>query len=531
MKKARFFANLRFRSKFTIVIGLLLAMMAAISTYSLVEISRLGKAADHLLEVNEFSAQLAEMDSAMTATRSDVLLILGLPTADRKAQYQHSFTERQQMEQIHQDRLQALPLASEVPQLERYFEASKAWLSVLESELVPVAAKDDRAAYDKRIHGAKYQSARSEYYQAYADVAKQIRTLGSEAQREVDSIRQSALIAVGGLLIGAVVVGLALGLALYSSIRRPLLAIQRVVRAMGEGKLSERTQYQAKDEMGQMCQEFDASLGTVSALLTQSAALVDDVVGAAGKLQLGADEASRGAGEVRAESEVVAGAAGEASQAISTVAAGVDEMGASIREIATNANDAAQVATEATQVAQTTSEVVAKLGESSREISEVIRAITAIAEQTNLLALNATIEAARAGEAGKGFAVVAGEVKELAGETGRATEDISERIEQIQGDTEAAVAAIEKISNIITRINDYQTTIAAAVEEQTATTNEMSRSSMEAASSASQIAENIASVASGADRTSEVLGQMVRLSTDLSTQAENLRREIDKFEY
>jgi methyl-accepting chemotaxis protein len=118
---------------------------------------------------------------------------------------------------------------------------------------------------------------------------------------------------------------------------------------------------------------------------------------------------------------------------------------------------------------------VGKLGESSAEIGEVIKSITSIAEQTNLLALNATIEAARAGEAGKGFAVVANEVKDLAQETAKATEDISRRVEQIQVDTEAAVAAISEISGIIARINDTQSTIASAVEEQTATTNEMSR--------------------------------------------------------
>src|SRR5439155_1469536 len=108
---------------------------------------------------------------------------------------------------------------------------------------------------------------------------------------------------------------------------------------------------------------------------------------------------------------------------------------------------------------------VAKLGESSAEIGNVIKVITSIAEQTNLLALNATIEAARAGEAGKGFAVVANEVKELAKQTAKATEDISRKIEAIQGDTKGAVEAIAKIGNIINQINDIQNTIASAVEE------------------------------------------------------------------
>ena len=137
----------------------------------------------------------------------------------------------------------------------------------------------------------------------------------------------------------------------------------------------------------------------------------------------------------------------------------------------------------------------------------MVKVITSIAEQTNLLALNATIEAARAGEAGKGFAVVANEVKELAQETAKATEDIAQRVEAIQGDTEGAVAAIERDLRRSSReINDFQTTIASAVEEQTATTNEMNRNVAEAATGSGEIAANIAGVATAAGSTSDGRG-------------------------
>jgi methyl-accepting chemotaxis protein len=121
----------------------------------------------------------------------------------------------------------------------------------------------------------------------------------------------------------------------------------------------------------------------------------------------------------------------------------------------------------------------------------VIKVITSIAQQTNLLALNATIEAARAGEAGKGFAVVANEVKELAKETAKATEDISRKIEAIQADTQGAVEAIARISGIINQISDIQNTIASAVEEQSATTNEIGRNISEASKGSTEIAQNI----------------------------------------
>jgi methyl-accepting chemotaxis protein len=165
-------------------------------------------------------------------------------------------------------------------------------------------------------------------------------------------------------------------------------------------------------------------------------------------------------------------------------------MGVSIREIAGNAASASEVAADAVTMVTTTTTTatVAKLGDSSTEIGKVVKVITMIAGQTNLLALNATIEAARAGESGKGFAVVANEVKELAQETAKATEDIGRRVQAIQGDSRAAVTAIEEISHIIAQINEAQVAIASAVEEQTATTNEMARNVTEAASSAENIA-------------------------------------------
>jgi methyl-accepting chemotaxis protein len=170
-----------------------------------------------------------------------------------------------------------------------------------------------------------------------------------------------------------------------------------------------------------------------------------------------------------------------------------------------------------------------KLGESSAEIGNVIKVITSIAEQTNLLALNATIEAARAGDAGKGFAVVASEVKDLAQETARATEDISHRVEAIQVDTDGAVVAIEKISGVIARISDFQTTIASAVEEQTVTTNEMSRSVAEAATAGGEVAATITRVASSVQLTTVGVTESNRAAGQLARMSDDLRTITDKF--
>lgn len=232
--------------------------------------------------------------------------------------------------------------------------------------------------------------------------------------------------------------------------------------------------------------------------------------------------------ETAAQSNVVASAAEQVSKNVATVATSAEEMSASVKEIAKNANDAAKVATEAVTVASNTNKTVAKLGESSIEIGKVIKVITSIAQQTNLLALNATIEAARAGEAGKGFAVVANEVKELAKQTATATEDISQKIEAIQSDTKGAVTAIDQISKIIGQINDISNTIASAVEEQSATTNEIARNATEAAKGSTEISKNIANVSLAAKNTTEGANNTLSAATELSKLAADLKRVVEQ---
>ncbi len=313
------------------------------------------------------------------------------------------------------------------------------------------------------------------------------------------------------------------------SLVRPLNAAIDAVKAFAEGDLTKRLPETSSGNVGELETALNKAMDSVSGIVTAVVSSADAVAASAEQLSAASQQIAAGAEESSLQAGLVSEAAEEVSRNVETVAAGAEEMGASIREIAHSANEAARVAAQAVTMVETTNESVGKLGTSSQEIGNVVKVITSIAEQTNLLALNATIEAARAGEAGKGFAVVANEVKDLAQETAQATEDIARRVQAIQGDTEGAVDAIGQISSIITSINDYQLTIASAVEEQTATTNEMSRNVTEASASSGQIATNISGVSTSVTSTTEALGQTQESVNELARMASELRAEISRF--
>ncbi|MGN6507567.1 MAG: methyl-accepting chemotaxis protein [Tepidisphaeraceae bacterium] len=304
-----------------------------------------------------------------------------------------------------------------------------------------------------------------------------------------------------------------------------------VVSAAARGDLTQEISVCGSDAIGQLGEGLAKFFGDLRGSVSSIADNATSLASSSEELTAVSQQMSANAEETSAQAGVVSAAAEQVSKNVQTVATSAEQMSASIKEISKNAAEAAKVATGAVHVAESTNATIAKLGESSQEIGNVIKLITSIAQQTNLLALNATIEAARAGEAGKGFAVVANEVKELAKETTKATEDISQKIAAIQGDTQGAVAAIQEISSVINQINDISNTIASAVEEQTATTNEMNRNIAEAAKGSTEIAQNITGVAQAAQSTSGGATQTQSASGELSKMAAELQQLVSHFKY
>ena len=226
---------------------------------------------------------------------------------------------------------------------------------------------------------------------------------------------------------------------------------------------------------------------------------------------------------------VVADAASKVSGSMRTVTGSTDGMNLSIGEIARSASAAAKVARTAVPTADETNATVSDLDRSSEEIGKILKTINTIAQQTNLLALNATIEAVRAGEAGRGFAVVANEVKELAKETAKATTDISAKIGAIQSGSRGAVDAISRIGSIIREIENLQTTIAAAVEEQTAMTRDISQNLSVATSSSAAITANMERVATAAKGTSQGASHSLEVANEVSRMADDLLQAVGHF--
>lgn len=284
-----------------------------------------------------------------------------------------------------------------------------------------------------------------------------------------------------------------------------------------------------KNEVGEVSKVIKIATDvTEQQIINEVQEIAGTLASASAELTATATEMSKTAVQTSKESESAAVAAEEVSSGVQTVATNMEEMVASIKEIGRSTGDSALMAKTTMDRARESNAIITKLGASSKEIGDVVKVISSIAQQTNLLALNATIEAARAGEAGKGFAVVANEVKELAKQTAKATDDITNRIGAIQGDTQGAIGAIGEISQAIEKLNGLSTVVATAVEEQSATTNEISRVVTESKKGVQAIASTVKVVSQSANASSTSSEQTLVAAKELAKLAEQLSSLVKK---
>jgi methyl-accepting chemotaxis protein len=377
------------------------------------------------------------------------------------------------------------------------------------------------------------------------------------AGRGVAIYESARLMVVGALALVALVCGFC-GWAIVLGVSRPVTAMTEAMRRLaGRDLEAEIVGLGRGDEIGRMAeavQVFKESMisaerlaatqeeerrvkerraGALESLAHGFEAKVGQLVAAlssaATEMEATAQSMSATAAQTNQQSLTVASAAEQASANVQTVATAAEELSSSIQEIGRQVTQSSRIVDQAVQDARRTDAVVQSLAAGAQKIGEVVKLIEEIAGQTNLLALNATIEAARAGEAGKGFAVVASEVKALANQTGKATEEISGQIAQIQEATRQAVEAIRGIGTTIAEVSEIAAAIAAAVEEQGAATQEIARNVQQAAQGTQEVTGNIAGVKEAATTTGAAAGHVLEAAGDLSRQSAQLSDEVGRF--
>jgi len=359
--------------------------------------------------------------------------------------------------------------------------------------------------------------------------------------------------------LGGIAIGFVLAFLIARSIVRPISAITGSMNGLAGGDLeSEIPMTNRKDEIAEMAravqvfkdnatemkrmegQQEESERRTAEEKRRQMAELADNfensvksiaqrVADAGGTMEGSAGEVSQAIAQTHDQAAAVAAASTEASANVQTVAAATSELTSSIQEISRQISISNEKSHDASQRAEQSVALMGNLRKAVGEITEVVQLIQEIAEQTNLLALNATIEAARAGDAGKGFAVVASEVKNLATQTAQATERVSERVAAIQQETDSASVNMESVSKVIEELGEISASIAAAMEEQTSATQEIARNIEEASVSADDVARNIEGVNSSAEVSGSAADAVSGRARELSTQIQNLNRQVEEF--
>ncbi len=360
----------------------------------------------------------------------------------------------------------------------------------------------------------------------------------------VVSKRITTMVVVSGVIFAAIIaLCLFIAFGIVRALKEMIVSFQDI--AEGEGDLTKRIKIASRDEIAELAGWFNTFLEKLQTMIkkiadnaihvdrssTELSEIAELMSSGAGETSGRANNVSTAAEEMSANLNSVAAAMEESSTNTSMVATAAEEMTATINEIARNAEKARSISDQAVQKAGEASSQMDGLGQAAMGIGKVVETITEISEQVNLLALNATIEAARAGEAGKGFAVVANEIKELAKQTSAATLEIKEKIGNIQGSTDGTVKGINEITEVINNINAIVGTIATAVEEQSAATQEIANNIAQASQGIQEVNENVSQSSTvAAEITKDITvvnqssGEIANSSDQVRVSANDLKR-------
>ena len=434
------------------------------------------------------------------------------------------------------------------------------WNSYLESsrQLVDMARKNQTEAATTLYMG----KLRDDFTHLRSALEKDLAWNVAQGKAEADrgaAVYVSSRIWILATIALAAMLCIAMGTMIVSGVARPITAMTEAMRKLAGGDMSAPIPgVERKDEIGKMASTVlvfkDNAVETERLRAEQAEAerlaaerrkrdmhdlansfegaigqIIETVSSASTELEASASTLTSTAERTQQRTTTVAAASEQATANVQSVASATEELSSSVTEISRQVQESARMANEAVDQARKTNDRVSELSKAAARIGDVVELINTIAGLTNLLALNATIEAARAGEAGRGFAVVASEVKALAEQTARATGEIGQQIAGIQSATQESVGAIKEISGTIERLSEISSTIAAAVEEQGAATQEISRNIQQAAQGTHEVSSNITDVQRGASETGSASSQVLSAAQSLSQDSNRLKLEVGRF--
>jgi methyl-accepting chemotaxis protein len=551
------FSTISIRTKISAVVAILLLVMSCMGALAIKQMYGINAATVDITSNWLPSIRtLSELRSATIAYRGVIRShLLADDDAGRKVQ---DASIARYTDQIAKARKEYEPMISSPEERALYDEFSKYW-SAYVAELVPVL-EGSRKGADKAIRDLNLKATKTGML-ASAALEKDVELNNKGALVASEKAAQDFSLAVK-LLIGfvafAVVVGIAAAIMLVRDVSRGINSIIVPMQSLGNGDLAAIVPHQGEPtEIGKMAdtlQVFKQALidkkaadeaastdaqvkiergrrvdGITSAFEAMIGQIVETVSSASSQLEASAGTLTSTAERSQELATAVAAASEEASTNVQSVASATEEMASSVNEISRQVQESATIAGQAVDQARKTNDRVSELAKAASRIGDVVELINTIAGQTNLLALNATIEAARAGEAGRGFAVVASEVKALAEQTAKATGEISMQISGIQAATQDSVSAIKEIGDTIGRMSEISSTIASAVEEQGAATQEISRNVQQAAQGTMEVSSNITEVQRGASETGSASSEVFSAAQSLSGESNRLKLEVGKF--